>query len=69
MWWIIIGILWYLAGVAGYIYYWTQAYDFNIMDAVICLFVGIFGPIVWVVMTIIWLVERKFWERVLIKKR
>ena len=39
---------WYISGVAGVIFWWTKDFDFDTDDRAAAAFLGLFGPITWV---------------------
>jgi hypothetical protein len=45
---IILGIIWYLSGVASFIYWWTSEFDIKsrqVLVMLLALCAGLFGPI------------------------
>lgn len=44
---IILLLLWYISGVASFIYWWTSEYDLTGKELVLGLCVGAAGPLVW----------------------
>ena len=47
--WIITGVIWYICGIRGFVYWWTTEWDFTINKVGVCLFVGISGPLAWLI--------------------
>lgn len=41
-------VLWYISGVASFIYWWTKSHDLTATDMVFALFVGLIGPIAFI---------------------
>lgn len=41
--------LWWLLGVLGFIYWWTSEYDLELVDAVFSVFVGMLGPLSFII--------------------
>lgn len=47
---IVIGcILWYIIGMASFIYWWTSEHDFDTSLIPLCLFFGFFGLITFII--------------------
>jgi hypothetical protein len=42
---IVVSVIWYLVGVASFIYWWIEDFDLDIGSLVVGLFAGILGPI------------------------
>lgn len=40
--------IWYVVGVASFIYWWTKEHDFELRDVKFALFAGLFGPVLFV---------------------
>ena len=38
-------LIWYISGVASFVYWWTNQNDFMTRHIPLCLSVGLFGPI------------------------
>ena len=62
----IILAIWYIIGVAGFIYWWTTDQDLTTSTIPIALLVGITGPMSWVFG---WLIHGRNPPRVLLKAR
>lgn len=45
-----ITILWWLSGVAGFVFWWTKEYPLTLKasEILLCVFVGIIGPFSWI---------------------
>ena len=41
-------VLWYLVGVAGFIYWWTRELDFTMEEVHLAILTGFLGPLTWV---------------------
>lgn len=46
---IIVSLVWWIVGVASFVYWWTKNYDFRAEDSVIAILVGFFGPVAFIV--------------------
>lgn len=44
---VILGVLWWLTGMSGFIYWWTKDHDLDITDAIIGAMVSVVGPLSW----------------------
>jgi uncharacterized membrane protein len=42
-------IVWYVLGVAGFIYWWTSEYDLTMGNLVSGCIFGVIGPVTWIV--------------------
>jgi hypothetical protein len=42
------GFVWYLTGILSFIYWWRQDYDLQVRQLFLSLFIGITGPIAFV---------------------
>ena len=45
----LIMVLWYACGVAGFLYWWTQEYDFTTREIFIAAVLGIAGPLTFII--------------------
>lgn len=61
----ILAVLWYLTGVWGFAWWWTQDQDLTTDNIVFMLFIGLFGPLTWVIG---WVIHSKD-KHVILRKR
>jgi hypothetical protein len=40
--------LWWASGIAGFIYWWTSEFDFEVVDIIPVIFVGSLGPLAFI---------------------
>ena len=40
-------IVWYLIGVGGFVFWWTQDWDFTVNELFLMIVVGGLGPLTW----------------------
>lgn len=71
-----ITILWWLSGVAGFVFWWTKEYDLTLEPSQIFLsiFVGLIGPAAWILGAVIHggdggVAKAKAQPKIIIKKR
>ena len=68
-WMFVIGfvLVWWMIGVAGFLFWWTKEFSFNSDEIGIAILVGFIGPLAWVIGVFTHHGPSK--PRVLIKKR
>lgn len=59
-------LLWYVVGIAGYVYWWTSEFNLDLGDALFGLVIGALGIFTW---PIGWAVHSKSSARILMKHR
>ena len=65
--WIVAAVLWWIIGMAGFVFTWTSRYDFTTKDVVIAVMAGMQGPFAWLFG---WLaLIRKPWAKTILRKR
>lgn len=38
-------VIWYVVGVASFVYWWTKDHDLQLGEVIVAMFVGLIGPI------------------------
>lgn len=66
---IVLGLfLWYLSGVASFIYWWVESFDFTTDELSPCIIGGLLGPVVFLILGLAY-ADSYCDQKVLIKKR